>query len=97
MAELLLEFFSEEIPARMQTRARDDLARLLGDKLKEAGLDFEAMGRRAVSVRGTFSAMAVRGLAGGDPIQRVAKASEDTARHTKRLLQEAQHGGLVFA
>ncbi len=40
MAELLLELFSEEIPARMQTRAREDLARLLGDKLKAAGLDF---------------------------------------------------------
>ena len=40
MAELLLELFSEEIPARMQPRAREDLARLLGDKLKAAGLDF---------------------------------------------------------
>ncbi|ODR94943.1 glycine--tRNA ligase subunit beta [Methyloceanibacter stevinii] len=43
MAELLLEFFSEEIPARMQTRAQDDLARLLDDKLKAAGLDFDAI------------------------------------------------------
>lgn len=43
VTELLLEFFSEEIPARMQTRAREDLARLLGDKLKEAGLDFEGI------------------------------------------------------
>ncbi|MEM8643617.1 MAG: glycine--tRNA ligase subunit beta, partial [Pseudomonadota bacterium] len=41
MAELLLELFSEEIPARMQPRAREDLARLLGDKLRAAGLDFE--------------------------------------------------------
>jgi glycyl-tRNA synthetase beta chain len=41
MAELLLELFSEEIPSRMQGRAREDLARLLGDKLKAAGLDFE--------------------------------------------------------
>lgn len=40
MAELLLELFSEEIPARMQTRAREELARLLGDKLKAAGLEF---------------------------------------------------------
>src|SRR5215471_12009752 len=29
MAELLLELYSEEIPARMQTRAAEDLARLL--------------------------------------------------------------------
>ena len=41
MAELLLELFSEEIPARMQNRARANIARLLGDKLKAAGLDFE--------------------------------------------------------
>ncbi|MHA1574165.1 MAG: glycine--tRNA ligase subunit beta [Alphaproteobacteria bacterium] len=41
MAELLLELFSEEIPARMQSRAQADLERLLGDKLKAAGLDFD--------------------------------------------------------
>jgi len=39
MAELLLELFSEEIPARMQARAREDLVRLLGDKLRDAGLE----------------------------------------------------------
>jgi len=39
MPELLLELFSEEIPARMQTRAADDLARLVGDGLKAAGLE----------------------------------------------------------
>ncbi len=41
MAELLLELFSEEIPARMQTRAREDLARLLGKALGEAGLEYK--------------------------------------------------------
>ena len=41
MAELLLELFCEEIPARMQPRAADDLARLLGDALKQAGLSFD--------------------------------------------------------
>ncbi len=43
MAELLLEFLSEEIPARMQGRARDDLARLLGEGLRGAGLEFSAI------------------------------------------------------
>jgi len=38
MPELLLELFSEEIPARMQARAAEDLARLLGEALKGAGL-----------------------------------------------------------
>ncbi|HZY53837.1 MAG TPA: glycine--tRNA ligase subunit beta, partial [Reyranella sp.] len=40
MAELLLEVRSEEIPARMQTRAADDLKRLVADGLKAAGLAF---------------------------------------------------------
>jgi glycyl-tRNA synthetase beta chain len=43
MAELLLELFSEEIPARMQTRAAEDLVRLLGDRLKDAGLTFDTV------------------------------------------------------
>ena len=42
MADLLLELFSEEIPARMQRRAREDLKKLVTDKLVEAGLSFGA-------------------------------------------------------
>jgi glycyl-tRNA synthetase beta chain len=41
VAELLLELLSEEIPARMQARAADDLKRLVTAKLKEAGLSFD--------------------------------------------------------
>src|SRR5258708_32183771 len=40
MAELLLELLSEEIPARMQARAADDLKRLVCDGLKATGLAF---------------------------------------------------------
>ncbi|PWC29077.1 glycine--tRNA ligase subunit beta [Teichococcus aestuarii] len=43
MPELLLELFSEEIPARMQARAAEDLARLLGEALKGAGLPAEGL------------------------------------------------------
>ena len=42
MAELLLELFSEEIPARMQARAADDLRRLAAGALKAEGLEFDA-------------------------------------------------------
>lgn len=42
MAELLLEILSEEIPARMQARAAEDLKRLVCDGLKGAGIGFEA-------------------------------------------------------
>ena len=41
MAELLLELLSEEIPARMQARAAEDLKRLVTAKLTEAGLSFD--------------------------------------------------------
>jgi len=39
MSELLLELFSEEIPARMQKRASEDLARMMADALKAAGVE----------------------------------------------------------
>ena len=42
MPELLIELFSEEIPARMQKRASDDLKRLVSEGLKEAGLEFSS-------------------------------------------------------
>ena len=39
MSELLLELFSEEIPARMQKRASEDLSRMVTDALKAAGVE----------------------------------------------------------
>ncbi|NNU15346.1 glycine--tRNA ligase subunit beta [Parvularcula sp. ZS-1/3] len=42
MAQLLLELFSEEIPARLQARAAADLERLMTTRLKEANLEWEA-------------------------------------------------------
>jgi glycyl-tRNA synthetase beta chain len=41
MPDLLLELFSEEIPARMQARAAEDLRKLVTDKLVAAGLVYE--------------------------------------------------------
>jgi glycyl-tRNA synthetase beta chain len=41
MPDLLLELFSEEIPARMQARAADDLRRMVTDKLVAEGLVYE--------------------------------------------------------
>lgn len=44
MADLLLELFSEEIPARMQKRASEDLKKLVTDGLVDAGLTYESAG-----------------------------------------------------
>lgn len=40
MPDLLIELFSEEIPARMQTRAAEDLKKLVTNGLVEAGLTY---------------------------------------------------------
>jgi glycyl-tRNA synthetase beta chain len=60
MPDLLLEFFSEEIPARMQARAAEDLRKAVTDRLVAAGLTYEgakafATPRRlALSVHGVL-------------------------------------------
>jgi glycyl-tRNA synthetase beta chain len=41
MPDLLLELFSEEIPARMQAKAADDLRRIVTDRLVADGLVYE--------------------------------------------------------
>ncbi|MDF0488490.1 glycine--tRNA ligase subunit beta [Sphingomonas sp. H39-1-10] len=43
MTDFLLELRSEEIPARMQDKARDDLARLFAAELAKAGLHTDAI------------------------------------------------------
>ncbi len=59
MADLLLELFSEEIPARMQARAADDLKKRITDGLVDAGLVYEAATAHATPRR---LALAVSGL-----------------------------------
>ena len=43
MADFLLELRSEEIPARMQAKARNDLSRLFAERTSEAGLSTGAI------------------------------------------------------
>jgi glycyl-tRNA synthetase beta chain len=59
MPDLLLELFSEEIPARMQARAAEDLRKLVTDRLVDAGLLYE--GARAF-VTPRRLALAVHGV-----------------------------------
>lgn len=55
MADLLIELFSEEIPARMQARAADDLKKLVTDGMVERGLTYEAAAAFATPRRLTLS------------------------------------------
>lgn len=51
-----------------------------------------------VESRGTFNAAATQGLASGSAVaERTARASEQTARNTRRLVDAAETGGLTFA
>ncbi len=59
MPELLLEILSEEIPARMQARAADDLKRLVLDGLQKAGLAYSGASAYATPRR---LALVVEGL-----------------------------------
>ena len=61
MPDLLIELFSEEIPARMQPKAREDLRKLVTDGLVEAGLTYA--GAHALSTPRRLT-LAVEGLAG---------------------------------
>src|SRR5712691_9187353 len=59
MPDLLLELFSEEIPARMQPRAAEDLKKLVTDRLVAAGLVYEGAKAFATPRR---LALAVQGI-----------------------------------
>jgi len=70
----------------------DDIAQ----KLKAAG---QALGDtlRNIEVKGTFNAIAARGMGiGSNASERTADATEETARNTRRILDEVEDGGLAF-
>jgi TP901 family phage tail tape measure protein len=52
---------------------------------------------RQISVTGTFNAVAAVGLGGGGAVERTARATEETARHTKRLVDATATGRLTFS
>ena len=59
MPELLLELLSEEIPARMQARAAEDLKRLVCERLEKAQLTWE---RAEAFVTPRRLALVIKGL-----------------------------------
>ncbi|WP_324753032.1 glycine--tRNA ligase subunit beta [Roseovarius sp. Pro17] len=64
MPDLLIELFSEEIPARMQTRAADDLKARVTDGLVEAGLTYAGAAAFSTPRRLT---LAIEGLTASSP------------------------------
>src|SRR5579883_129000 len=70
MPDLLFELFSEEIPARMQARAAEDLKTIVTGKLVDAGLVYE--GARAFATPRRL-ALSVQGLPNRQPDLREEK------------------------
>lgn len=107
MADLLLELFSEEIPARLQARAADDLKKLITQAMVDRGLTYEAAAafvtprRLALSVTGLpKSTMAVREERKGPRCDAPEKAIEGFLRSTgltlDQLERRAEKKGEVF-
>ena len=67
MPDLLIELFSEEIPARMQARAAEDLQKLVTNGLVEAGLTYAGAAAFHTPRRLT---LAIDGLLGESPTLR---------------------------
>ena len=105
--DLLIELFSEEIPARMQARAREDLKRLITDGLVEGGLTYASAGafstprRLALAVEGlTAESKPVREERKGPRTDAPEKAIEGFLRSTgltlDQLERRAEKKGEVF-
>jgi glycyl-tRNA synthetase beta chain len=97
MADLLIELFSEEIPARMQAKARDDLKKLVTDGLIEAGLTYASAGafstprRLVLSVDGlTAESRPVREERKGPATTAPAQAIEGFLRSTGLTLDQLE-------
>ncbi len=105
MPDALIELFSEEIPARMQARAAEDLKRLVTDGLVAAGLTYASAGafatprRLALAVEGlTAESRAVRDERKGPRVDAPAAAVEGFLRATGLSRDRlTERGGVFFA
>jgi len=82
MSDLLIELFSEEIPARMQTRAADDLKSRVTDGLVEAGLTYAGAAAFSTPRRLT---LALEGLTASSPTTREERKGPRTDAPEKAI------------
>ena len=68
------------------------------EKLKDAiaNVSVGAIREKTMDVAGTFSTSTLFGLGGMSANERTARATEETAENTKRMITEIQQGGLSF-
>lgn len=82
MPDLLIELFSEEIPARMQRKASDDLRKLVTDGLVQGGLTYAHAAGFSTPRRLT---LAIEGLTGQSPSRREERKGPRTDAPQKAL------------
>lgn len=82
MPDLLIELFSEEIPARMQSKAAADLKKLVTDGLVDAGLTYASAGAFSTPRR---LALSVEGLIAASPATREERKGPNTSATDKAL------------
>ena len=92
MPDLLLEFFSEEIPARMQARAAEDLRKLVTDRLVEAGLTYEGAKAFATPRR---LALAIAGIPARQPDVREERKGPRVGANEKAVAGFLKAAGLA--
>jgi multidrug resistance efflux pump len=70
---------------RAVRKALEDAAAAMPDAMK-----------RTIGVRGTFSALEAAGLGAGGATDRIANASEKTAKNTEKIAKLAEQWGVTF-
>lgn len=91
MPDLLLELFSEEIPARMQRRAAEDLKSLLTNALVDAGVTYEGAKAYATPRR---LALHIAGLPAGSKATREERKGPRVGAPEKALAGFLRGAGL---
>jgi glycyl-tRNA synthetase beta chain len=92
MPDLLLELFSEEIPARMQARAAEDLKTIVTGKLVDAGLVYEGAKAFATPRR---LALTIQGLPARQPDLREEKKGPRVGAPAKAIEGFLKSAGLA--
>lgn len=67
------------------------------DGIKKAADALGQVAKRTFEARGTFQASQARGLGAGGAADRTAKATEETAKNTRKIATATQRGGLTFS
>ncbi|MBI5725920.1 MAG: phage tail tape measure protein [Planctomycetes bacterium] len=76
----------------MKMEGPEDVIEKARRQLGGLGDLMEMTSKKTIGVKGTFNAMEARGMGAGGVTDRIANASEETAKNTRKLLDKAKDG-----